>query len=369
MDTIDTLVVGAGVVGLAAARALALAGHEVLVAEAADAIGTQASSRNSGVIHAGIYHAPGSLKSRLCVAGRERLYAYCHHRGVAHRRVGKLIVATTQAEVGLLERYRANAVANGVDDLAWLTSGQVLGLEPEVRCTRALWSPATGIVDVHELMLALRSDLEAGGGEVVVNTRVGAVRHFGGGYEVALVGAPTGAPAVRCRRLVNAAGLEAPALARGIAGLSPAAIPRAYFARGQYFVLQGRAPFRHLIYPVADTASLGIHVTLDLAGSVRFGPDLQWIESIDYRFDESRREQFANAIRRYWPGLEESRLAPGYAGIRPKISGPGESAADFVIQGPREHGLPGLVNLFGIESPGLTAALAIADEVVRRLDA
>lgn len=357
METTECLVIGAGAVGLAVARALARAGRDVTVVDAAPAIGAGASSRNSGVIHAGIYYPTGSLKARLCVAGRERLYAYCAERGIAHRRIGKLIVATASAEIPTLEKYKAQANANGVDDLVWLTPSQVLGLEPEVKCLAALYSPSTGIIDSHEYLLALRADLEAAGGSVVLNTRVAAVRRVLGGFEVLT----EGVPAVRCRHLVNAAGFEAPRLARHIEGLPPATIPAAYFAKGHYFSLQGRSPFRHLVYPAADRASLGIHVTLDLAGATRFGPDVAWVDAVDYGFDESRRPSFVAAIRRYYPALDESRLQPGYTGIRARITGPDEPAADFVIQGPSAHGIAGLVNLYGIESPGLTASLALAE--------
>jgi L-2-hydroxyglutarate oxidase LhgO len=363
MESVECIVIGAGVVGLAAARALALAGREVLVLEAGPVIGAETSSRNSEVIHAGIYYPAGSLKARLCVAGRERLYDYCEARGVGHRRVGKLIVATTQNEVGILERYKSLGNTNGVRDLAWLTSGEVAGLEPEVRCVRALHSPSTGIIDSHEYMLALQADLEAAGGSVVLNTRVSGVRARAGGFELDV----EGAPAVRCEACVNSAGLHAPDVARLIDGLDAQHVPAAHYAIGHYFTLQGRSPFRRLVYPVAEKAGLGIHVTLDMAGAARFGPDVKWLPRIDYAFDESRRAAFALAIRRYWPGLDESRLQPAYTGIRPKIAGADAPVADFVIQGPAAHGVPGLVNLFGIESPGLTASLALADEVVAAL--
>jgi L-2-hydroxyglutarate oxidase LhgO len=363
VDSVDCIVIGAGVVGLAVARALALGGRDVLVLDAGPVIGSETSSRNSEVIHAGIYYPGGSLKARLCVAGRDRLYAYCAERGVRHARVGKLIVATAQNEVGILESYRAQANANGVRDLAWLTSGEVAGLEPEVRCVRALHSPSTGIIDSHEYMLALQADLEAARGSVVLNTRVTAVRARGDGFEVDV----DGAPAVLSGTCINSAGLHAPDLARRIDGLDARHVPEAHYAIGHYFTLQGKSPFRHLVYPVAEKAGLGIHVTLDIAGGARFGPDVKWLDRIDYAFDESRRASFATAIRRYWPGVEESRLQPAYTGIRPKISGPGAPGADFVIQGPAQHGVAGLVNLFGIESPGLTASLAIGDEVVKAL--
>jgi L-2-hydroxyglutarate oxidase LhgO len=365
VEQADCIVVGAGVVGLAVARALALTGREVVVLEAGPDIGLQTSSHNSEVIHAGIYYPPGSLKARLCVAGRDLLYAYCQQRGIRHQRTGKLIVAVEQAEVRLLEQYRARALTNGVDDLVWLTSGQVLGLEPEVRCLRALLSPSTGIIDSREFMLALRADLEARGGVVVVNSHVTGARRNSDGFRVEVAESPP----VRCRSLVNSAGLGAPELARSIEGLPPATVPVARFAKGHYFALQGRSPFRHLVYPVAEHAGLGIHVTLDIAGAARFGPDVQWIDAIDYGFDESRKEGFVSAIRRYYPALDEARLVPGYTGIRAKINGPDEPPADFAIHGPRDLGVPGLVNLYGIESPGLTASLAIGREVALALAA
>jgi L-2-hydroxyglutarate oxidase LhgO len=364
VDQVDCIVVGAGVTGLASARALAMRGLEVLVLEAEAAIGRHASSRSSEVIHAGIYYPPHSAKARLCVAGRELLYAYCAERGIAHRRTGKLIVAVTQAEVRQLEQYRARALANGVADVAWLTSGQVLGLEPALHCVRALWSPSTGILDSHQYLLSLRADIETAGGSVVLNTRVTGARPVERGFEVTI----DGSPAISCRYLVNAAGLCASRLAGRIETLAPAQVPVTRFARGQYFALQGDSPFRHLVYPLAEDTGLGIHVTVDLAGAARFGPDVQWIDDIDYGFDESRRQRFATAIRRYYPALEEARLVPGYTGIRARIHGPDEPPADFLIQGPAGHGLRGLVNLFGIESPGLTASLAIGAEVARLLD-
>ncbi len=367
MDSIDSVVIGAGVIGLAVGRALALAGREVVVVEAASAIGTETSSRNSEVIHAGIYYPTGSLKARLCVAGRERLYAYCAAKGIRHQRIGKLIVATTEAEVPILEKYRAQAGANGVTDLAWVSADDAHDLEPAVTCVRALHSPSTGIIDSHEYLLALQGDLEAAGGVVALNAPVTRVARDGAGYLIA-AGADE-APALRCRQLVNAAGLHAQAVAATIEGLPAVTVPARHLARGHYYTLSGRSPFRRLVYPVAETGGLGIHVTLDLAGGARFGPDVQWLDAIDYSFNPDTRARFAHAIRRYWPGLDESRLQPGYTGIRPKLSGPGEPAADFRLQGPAIHGLPGLVNLYGIESPGLTAALALADEVVALLDA
>lgn len=362
----DCIVIGAGVVGLAVARRLALAGLDTLVLEREATHGTHTSSRNSEVIHAGIYYAPGSLKARLCVQGRERLYRYCEQRGVPHRRCGKLIVATEDAECATLQHYLDSGRRNGVIDLEWRTPPQVSQLEPAVRCASALWSPSTGIVDSHALMQALLGDLEASGGALVCRADVTGVQLANGRHRVTVAqdGANT---ELAARIVVNSAGLGAQDLARRTAGLDPATIPPRRLAKGHYFTLQGRAPFRHLVYPVAGNAGLGIHVTLDLAGQVRFGPDVEWVDRIDYAPDAARLAAFAVAIRRYYPELDESRLLPGYTGIRPKLSGPAEPAADFLLQGPGTHGWPGLVNLYGIESPGLTACLAIAEEVAAAL--
>ena len=365
MDEVECVVVGAGVVGLAAARALRLAGYEVVVLERAYAIGFETSSRNSEVIHAGLYYPAGSLKARSCVAGRRRLYAYCREHGVPHARIGKLIVATSEAEISGLEKIAGTARGNGVDDLEWLDQAQARQLEPALRCAAGLLSPSTGIIDSHALMLAFQGEAEAAGAIVVFRTPVlsGVVRKDG--FELAIGGDdPT---AIRCRFLVNATGLYAPALARTIEGVPQETIPSAYFCRGVYFTLSGSAPFRRLVYPVPVAGGLGVHLTLDLAGQARFGPDIEWIASVDYAVDPARGEAFYAAIRTYWPGLRDGALQPGYAGIRPKISGPGEPAADFIVQGSRVHGVPGLVNLYGIESPGLTASLPLADEVVQEL--
>jgi L-2-hydroxyglutarate oxidase LhgO len=367
MDEVECVVVGAGVVGLATARALALAGHEVIVLDRAYTIGFETSSRNSEVIHGGLYYPPGSLKARSCVEGRRRLYAYCRKHGVPHSRIGKLIVATSEAEIGGLEKIAATARDNRVEDLEWLTPSQAQRLEPALRCVAALLSPSTGIIDSHALMLAYQGEAEAAGAAVILRTPVisGAVRDPG--FELAIGGnEPT---TIRCRWLVNSAGLYAPALAHAIAGMPPATIPPAYFCRGVYFTLTGRAPFSRLIYPVPVAGGLGVHITLDLAGLARFGPDVEWISAVDYAVDPARSAVFYEAVRTYWPGLRDGALQPGYAGIRPKISGPDEPASDFVVQAAETHGVPGLVNLYGIESPGLTASLPLADEVVRKLGA
>lgn len=360
-ETVEAVVIGAGVVGLACARALAQAGREVVVLEAAATFGTGVSSRNSEVIHAGIYYPTGSLKAELCVAGNRALYEYCAEHGVAHRRCGKLIVATDVAQVAVLEALAATARANGVDDLAWLDPGGIAVREPQVRGVRALFSPRSGIVDSHGLMLALLGDVEAAGGALACGAPV-----LGGAVADGLVLEVGGTAPMRlgARVVVNAAGLEAVALARRLDGVPPATIPTAHLAKGSYFALSGvAAPFRHLVYPVPEPGGLGVHATIDLGGQTRFGPDVEWVAAPDYAVDPARAERFYAAIRAYWPGLPDGALRADYAGLRPKIVGPGAAAADFAIQGPGVHGVAGLVTLYGIESPGLTAALAIGARV------
>jgi len=365
MNEIECVVVGAGVIGLAVARAFALAGVGVLALERAYTIGFETSSRNSEVIHGGLYYPVGSLKARTCIEGRQRLYAYCEKHGVAQAKIGKLIVATRGAEISGLETIAATARGNGVEDLHWLDRAEARRLEPALHCAAALLSPSTGIVDSHALMLAYQGEAEAAGAMVVLRTPVVSGVARNDGFELNIGGDdPT---TIRCRFLVNAAGLYAPAFARALEGVPRETIPPAYFCRGVYFTLSGRAPFQRLIYPVPVPGGLGVHITLDMAGQARFGPDVEWIPSIDYSLDPARGEVFYAAVRTYWSGLRDGSLQPGYAGIRPKISGPGEPAADFVVQGPEAHGVPGLVNLYGIESPGLTASLPLADEVLRKL--
>lgn len=361
---VDCLVVGAGVVGLAVARALQMSGIQTFVIEAHDQFGMETSSRNSEVIHAGIYYPAGSLKAQLCVEGRERLYAYCAARAVPHRRIGKLIVATDEAETGTLEKYRTAALANGVDDLRWVERAELAKLEPAVKAVRALHSPSTGIIDSHAYMQALLDDFEIAGGHLVRGTRIVEGALEDGGIHLR----DSRGDVYRARRLVNSAGLQAPALARNLTGFPQQFIPEARFAIGHYYVLAGKSPFSQLIYPVAVAGGLGVHVTLDMGGGVRFGPDVRWIDQADYAFDDSRREEFVAAIRRYYPELDEGALQPGYTGIRPKIDSPGEPSADFAIQGEAVHGVPGLVNLFGIESPGLTSSLAIAERAKSALN-
>lgn len=358
--SVDVGVIGAGVVGLAIARKLALAGREVFLIDKERFIGFHTSSRNSEVIHAGIHYPQGSLKARLCVKGRDALYAYCAERGVAHAQLGKLVVATREDEIPALEQVRRAAAANGVA-LGSLDSAEVRELEPEVSAVRGLWSPLTGIVDSHALMAALREDSERAGATVVLGTPVLSGRVRDDGVELSLGGDEPSR--VRFRLVINSAGLWAPEVARRIEGFPAATVPPQRYAKAHYFVLSGRSPFRHLVYPVPVPGGLGTHVTLDLAGRARFGPDVQWVDSVDYGFDESREDGFYASIRRYWPTLPERALQPGYTGIRPKVTGPGEPAADFLLHGPAVHGVPGLVHLYAIESPGLTAALALADEV------
>ncbi len=363
-DHVDCVVVGAGVVGLAAACALALAGREVLVLEACHAIGTQTSSRNSEVIHAGMYYTTGSHKAQLCVRGNAMLYDYCALRGVAHRRCGKFIVATNADQLAQLDAIQARALANGVTDLVLLDRHQAQAAEPALQCVGALYSPSTGIVDSHGLMLSLLADLEHAGGILALNSPLALAKIDGSAIELVAVDGTR----LRAASVVNAAGLQAPALATRIAGLDPRHVPQAYFAKGNYFTLAGRSPFSRLIYPVPEAAGLGVHLTLDLGGQARFGPDVQWVDSPDDTpVAPERGDAFYAEVRKYWPALPDGALQPAYAGIRPKISGPGEPTRDFCIQGPKDHGVPGLVNLFGMESPGLTSCLAIAEVVAAML--
>jgi L-2-hydroxyglutarate oxidase LhgO len=363
-EQVDCVVIGAGVIGLAVARALALEGRDVIVLEAEDAIGTSTSSRNSEVIHAGIYYPTGSLKAKLCVAGKQMLYSFCESVGVEHRRVGKLIVATSRDELPVLAKYQAQALANGVDDLCPVSIERAAELEPEVRCAGAMFSPSTGIIDSHGLMVAYLAQIEAQGGTLVLNTPV-----RGGRLERNEIVLETGGESpmtIRAASVVNSAGLGAQKVSESL-GLPPAGIPKRYLAKGYYFSLSGRSPFRHLVYPIANAAGLGTHVTLDLQGSARFGPDVQWVDQIDYGFEPERKSAFAHAIRLYYPGLAEERLQPAYTGIRPKISHAHQPAADFCIRGPADHAGAPYVALYGMESPGLTASMAVAEQVTALL--
>jgi L-2-hydroxyglutarate oxidase LhgO len=361
MERIECVVIGAGVVGLAVARRLALDGREVVILEAEDHIGTGVSSRNSEVVHAGIYYAAGSLKARLCVAGRRALYAYCKARGVAHQRCGKLIVATGPEELEALKQVQARARLNGVD-LAWLDAPGALELEPRLHCAAALHSPETGIVDSHELMKALLQDAESEGALLALLSPVQGGRAVLGGIELAVGGSePT---RILAARVFNCAALGAQQVARGIEGVRAETLPPLHLSKGNYFALTGPAPFARLVYPVPSSDWLGVHLTLDLAGQARFGPDEEWVDAVDYRVNPARGQAFYASVRRYWPDLPDDALQPAYCGIRPKLSGPGGAARDFVVQREPEHGVPGLVNLFGIDSPGLTACLALADAAV-----
>ena len=366
METVDTVVIGAGVVGLAVARQLALAGHEVLILEVEATFGTQTSARNSEVIHAGLYYPTGSLKARLCVRGKELLYQYCAERGVAHRRIGKLLIAADAAELSALAGYERRAAANGVP-LQPLDIADIHRLEPMVRAVAGLYSESTGILDSHGLMLALLGDAEQAGATLVTHTPVADSRIDSNGIVLRTAGDEPFE--LRCRQLINAAGLRAQELAQRIDGFPAECVPPTFYAKGHYFTLSGRTPFQHLVYPMPDHAGLGIHVTLDLGGQCKFGPDVSgWPAAPNYRFEPGLEDKFYRAIRRYYPDLPDGALQPGYTGIRPKVTGPKEPAGDFIIQGPAAHGVAGLVNLFGIESPGLTACLAIAQQVLAELE-
>lgn len=367
MEKLDCIVIGAGAVGLAIARALALKGREVVVLEKAGLIGTETSSHNSEVIHAGIYYPKDSLKARFCVEGRKRLYPFLAERGIAHRKCGKLIVATNETQKQELANIAARAAANSVDDLRMVGEVELRSMEPALKACAALLSPSTGILDSHGLMLACQGDLEDRGGMIAFRSEVEKLDPSDDGITVTVGG--EAAMQVSAKTVVNAAGLYAPQIAARTEGLSPAHKPKAYFAKGNYFSLSQKAPFSHLIYPVPEAAGLGVHLTLDLGGQARFGPDVEWVETPDYAVDPARGDVFYAAIRDYWPDLPDGALKADYAGIRPKLQAPGEAAHDFRIDGPTAHGLPGLVNLFGIESPGLTSSLAIADYVAALTEA
>lgn len=365
-ESLDVVVIGAGVVGLAIARELARGGRDVIVLEHNGRIGEETSSRTSEVIHAGIYYPPGSLKARLCVRGRNLLYGYCDDKGIPYRRCGKLVLALSAKQESKLTALLDQARANGVDDLQPLSAGDVAALEPAVRCSAGLLSPTTGILDSHSFMLALQGDLEAAGGSIAFLSEFVSGLIENDGIRLT-VRSDQVELTIHALAVVNAAGLRATEVAGALAGLDSRHVVKTRYAKGTYFVLQQKSPFKHLVYPLPDGAGLGVHVTLDLAGQTRFGPDAEWITEIDYRPDPHRAEAFYKAIRAYWPAIPAGSLAPGYVGIRPKIVGPGEPAGDFIIEGPEQHGAGGLINLFGIESPGLTASLAIGEEVAAML--
>lgn len=362
LEDVDCVVIGGGVVGLAIARALALSGREVVVLEAETSIGTGTSSRNSEVIHAGIYYPSGSLKASLCVSGRLALYDYCERRDIPHHRLGKIIVATSMSQVPVLRKYAAQALANGVSDLEFLTAEEITRLEPSVKCVAGLLSPSTGIIDSHALMLAYQADIEANSGTVVLNSPVLGGTLHSKGTTLCVSGTR-----ILARTVVNAAGLAAQGVSRSIDGVAEQAIPGQFLAKGHYFSLTGKSPFKRLVYPIAEADGLGIHVTLDIAGKARFGPDVEWIDAVDYAFDVERHRAFSKAIQLYYPELNEARLQPAYVGIRPKISSKGQPSMDFCIRGPDSHSGLSYVALYGIESPGLTASLALAEHVVRLL--
>ncbi len=362
----QVLVIGAGLVGLAVARAAAQRGHDVIVAEAENAIGTGVSSRNSEVIHAGMYYPTGSLRGRHCVEGRRLLYAFCESHGVPHRRCGKLIVATSDAETAKVEQIAAQGRINDVEDLTMLTAAEARALEPQLACTAALLSPQTGIIDVHSYMLALVGDIEDAGGAIAFNTPVtGAVRKDEQ-WLVAFGGGDAGEAAFDA--VINCGGLSAQTIAQSMSDYPSDRVPRRVLAKGNYFTYAGKPAFSHLIYPTPVTGGLGVHVTLDLAGRMRFGPDVEWIDEEFYPVDAKRADAFYDRIRTYWPALKDGTLTPEYSGIRPKLTGPGEPAADFLIDSPAEHGLPGLVQMFGIESPGLTSSLSLAEYVAGAIE-
>lgn len=362
---VDVLIIGAGVIGLAVAAEFARRGRDVLVVEQAEAIGTQTSSRNSEVIHAGLYYPTNSLKARFCVHGNRLLYEFCVRHGVPHQRIGKVVVAVSDAEIPVLESYLVQSEANGAVPLQRLSATDVQRLEPAVNAVAGLWSPSTGVIDSHAYMLSLQGELEAHGGMIALHAQFIAGSAVNGQLCATIDGATP--MQLRPQILVNAGGLQAPDIARAIGGVAPALLPNAYFALGHYFAYSGRSPFQHLVYPIAEPGGLGVHVTLDLAGNARFGPDVKWLAAPNYQFDDSRLPEFAAAIARYFPGLERARLHPGYTGIRPKISAPDAPTADFLLLGPNSHGIAGLMHLLGIESPGLTASLPLASAVVDEL--
>ena len=362
IENIECTVIGAGAVGLAVARALALQGREVIILESASSIGTETSSRNSEIIHAGIYYEPGSLKAELCVRGKLALYDYCKSRGIPFKRCGKMIVATNKNQIENLKALQKKAVANGVTDLIWQDKKATLEMEPALNAMASLLSPSTGIIDSHALMLSYQGEAEANGAVIAFNTPVlsgkttdkAILLHIGGETPMT----------VKSKFVFNCGGLNAQKIAANLIGFPDKYVPETHYAKGNYFSLNDKNPFTHLIYPIPEEAGLGVHLTIDLSGQARFGPDVEWIDKIEYEVDSSRVSKFYHAVRNYWPDLKDDTLIPGYSGIRPKLKGEGFPSMDFVFSGPLSHGVQGLVNLFGIESPGLTSSLVIADKAI-----
>ncbi|WP_237762279.1 NAD(P)/FAD-dependent oxidoreductase [Legionella shakespearei] len=356
----ECVVVGAGVIGLAIARSLSQSGMDLIIMESNNAIGTETSSRNSEVIHAGIYYSHNSLKARACVQGRQMLYEFCQSHSVPFKQCGKLIVANTELQKQELSILRQKALRNGVSDIVEMTALEVSHLEPDIHCLGALFSPSTGIIDSHSLMLAYLGDAEAAGAMLALNCSLKKVIYTGQDFELY-----TDQIKIKTNILINSTGLHASHVAAMIEGFPEDKIPKTYFAKGNYYSLSGASPFKHLIYPVPEPGGLGVHLTLDLAGQVRFGPDVEWVDQINYNVDPKRADSFYSSVRHYWPSLPDHALQPSYSGIRPKLSGPNGAATDFIIQGANDHGIPGLVNLFGIESPGLTSSLYLAEKVAK----
>ena len=365
MQKLDCVVIGAGVIGLSIARSFAQAGREVVVLESEDAVGSHSSARNSEVIHAGIYYRENTLKAKLCVAGKEMLYRYCEEHGVPHCRIGKMIVATSSDEHLALRGYRKQARANGVDDVDWMSADEILNREPFVVCESALWSGSTGIIDSHAYMTSLQADIESAGGFIVCRSKVKCIDVDGGQIFISI--GHESDTSIQCNILINAAGLWAQELAAKTSGMPADNVPNLYYSKAHYYTYQGRCPLQGLVYPVPSDSGLGIHATVDLSGQVRFGPDARWVDSVNYDFDDTHRAKFVNAIEKYFPSLNPDKLQPAYTGIRPKLAGPGVPAADFIIQATEDHGVEGLCQLFGIESPGLTASLAIGEHVKNKM--
>ena len=365
-DNVDCVVIGAGVVGLACARALAIEGREVIILEQADAIGTETSSRHSEVIHAGIYYEPGSLKAKFCVEGKIKMYRFMEERGIPFKKLGKLIVATSEDQISALNKIKQRAEQNGVMDLELLSHNEVIAREPDLRCITALWSPSTGVADSHSYMLGLQGDAESNGAMLAFLAPVESAELQNDGICLNVGG--NDPMQLKAKTVINAAGLHTQKLTHEFKGFPKEKIPVWHYCKGNYYSLSGcKAPFTSLIYPAPEEAGLGVHLTLDLAGQARFGPDVEWIDENNYDVDPKRSDSIYAAVRKYWPGLPDNSLQPGYSGIRPKIQAPGEPATDYVIQGPRDHGINGLINLYAIESPGMTSSLAIGDYIVEML--